>query len=95
MFDCFVRRMTAVRTALWLMTRSPLRPPLWPPNKTSADSKSDALLPVHLQVAPLLYSQGFFPLLLQALYPHHGLPARSRPVDCGENSERVSVDLQI
>lgn len=60
MFDCFVCRMTAVRTALWLMTRSPLRPPLWPPNKTSADSKSDALLPVHLQVAPLLYSQGFF-----------------------------------
>ena len=30
-------------------------------------------------------------VLLQALYPHHGLAAWARPLDGGENSERVSV----
>lgn len=99
--------MTAVRTGLWLKTRSALTLLLlllWPPNKTSANSKSDAFAPFHLKVSLPHRSKKqqrkkkcerfLLLVLLQALYPHHGLPERSGQVDCGEDSERVSVSFR-
>lgn len=50
--------------------------------------------PSDLQGAPPLRSGRSDPrvlCLLQALYPHHGLPAGPGPLDRGEDAERVSV----
>lgn len=88
-----VSRMTAARTGRWLTTLSAPKPPLWPPNTTSANSEW-----VHLRCLTCRWcccsAEGAltcFLCLLQALYPHHGLPAGSGQVDRGEDAERVSV----
>lgn len=98
----FVSRMTAVRTGLWLTTLSAPTPPLWPPNTTSANSELTHLRCLtcgwrrcSAETNPAEGTSDLFVLcLLQALYPHHGLPARSGQVDRGEDAERVSVCLQ-
>ncbi len=103
----FCLRMTAVRMGLWLKTLSALTSLLWPPNKTSADSKWMHFCPFSCRwrrcsaethtaegtcdSVDLVVGRWLEFFLLQALYPHHGLPAWSGPVDRGEDSQRVSV----